>query len=43
MCVCVDDVQEVRELEKQIALLKEKLNSSKQEKEKDIDDVKGEL
>ena len=33
----------MRELEKEVALLKKKLNSSKQEKEKDVDDVKGEL
>ena len=31
------------ELEKEVALLKEKLNSSKQEERRDIDDVKGEL
>ena len=33
----------MRELENEVALLKKKLNSSKQEKEKDVDDVKGEL
>ena len=33
----------MRELEKEVALLKKKLNSNKQEKEKDVDDVKGEL
>ena len=33
----------MRELENEVALLKEKLNSSKQEDGEDIDDVKGEL
>ena len=33
----------MRELEKEVALLKKMLNSSKQEKEKDVDDVKGKM
>ena len=33
----------MRELEKEVALLRKRLNSSKQGKEIDVDDVKGEL
>ena len=33
----------MRELENEVVLLKKKLNSTKQRKEEDVDDVKGEL